>query len=277
MLLMYIKKILYHFKQMLKGLPKHPFLAWEKFLSHLEMDSGLSLIWLSPTRLFVRYKEKQILDGISFNDLKKVGNYYIPNTFKIDTSSIIYSAGIGTNITFDRAIHDISKAHVYMIDPTPMAKKYVEDQKIGDAFRFHPIALSTKDGEITFYPDNHPHDLTKTTSFSMINRTGAKNFLTVPCKTLKSFMNEQGHDKIDILKMDIEGAARPVLEQAIKDEIYPTIIICEFEIPANPVKAVKELNQIIELINTLKSKSYDCRTITDAHFGARIEFMGVKQ
>ena len=42
-------------------------------------------------------------------------------------------------------------------------------------------------------------------------------------------MHQNKHLKIDVLKLDIEGAAFDVLENIINDEIFPKQIVVEFE------------------------------------------------
>ena len=43
-------------------------------------------------------------------------------------------------------------------------------------------------------------------------------------------MNEYGHSKIDLLKLDIEGAEIEVLQQMLDDKIFPGYVLVEFDL-----------------------------------------------
>lgn len=46
-----------------------------------------------------------------------------------------------------------------------------------------------------------------------------ENTIKVEGKTIKSIMKELGHDRIDLLKLDIEGSEFSVLKSALMDEL----------------------------------------------------------
>jgi hypothetical protein len=43
-------------------------------------------------------------------------------------------------------------------------------------------------------------------------------------------MNKNNHNKVDLLKIDIEGAENIVLEQMLDDKIYPKYLCIEFDL-----------------------------------------------
>ena len=51
------------------------------------------------------------------------------------------------------------------------------------------------------------------------------------CEQLNSLMESNKHKHIDVLKMDIEGAAPPILNHMLDNKIYPNQIVAEFERP----------------------------------------------
>ena len=48
--------------------------------------------------------------------------------------------------------------------------------------------------------------------------------------SIKDIMNEYGHSKIDLLKLDIEGAEIEVLQQMLDDKIFPGYVLVEFDL-----------------------------------------------
>ena len=52
----------------------------------------------------------------------------------------------------------------------------------------------------------------------------------VDVDTIKNIMDRNGHDKIDLLKLDIEGAEINVLNQMLDDGICPRYILVEYDL-----------------------------------------------
>lgn len=171
-------------------------------------------------------------------DLEKLGGDYggwIVPTSLLSPSSICYCAGIGEDITFDRALIERFGCWVYAFDPTPRALKYVQNHA-GDLERFHliPVGLWSKDTTLNFYAPVDPRHV----SHSLVNLCGTTWSFEAECKCLRTLMCELEHDHIDLLKMDIEGAEFEVLENMIGESIRPKIICVEFDQPSPDAKTV---------------------------------------
>jgi len=52
------------------------------------------------------------------------GGWIIPNYINLNENSIIYSAGVGEDISFDLLLSDKYKSNIYLIDLTQKAKKH---------------------------------------------------------------------------------------------------------------------------------------------------------
>lgn len=157
--------------------------------------------------------------------LVNVGNYKILSD-NISQSSIIYSCGIAENISFDEAISQKYGCDVFMFDPTERSNKYmnsIDNPKL----KFFNIGIWKIDGNIKFYMPKNSGGI----NFSATNLFKTKMHIYLPCKTIKSLMYELNQTKIDILKMDIEGAAFEILEDILDNNIYPHQIIAEIERP----------------------------------------------
>lgn len=135
------------------------------------------------------------------------GGWTIPAGW-VDSSWTCYTAGVGEDASFDLALVELG-CEVVAIDPTPRAIDYVTPMLAEHPnLAFAPYALWSSDCELEFFPPaNREH-----VSFSATNRQRTTDPIRVDARTLGSIMAERGHGKVDLLKMDIEGAEYPVLE-----------------------------------------------------------------
>jgi hypothetical protein len=74
-------------------------------------------------------------------------------------------------------------------------------------------------------------------------------------------MNELGHKKIDILKLDIEGAEYDVMKDIYSSSIRPKQILIEFH-HGFPNVGIQETKNAIE---TIRSMGYDLFSISDTN------------
>lgn len=179
----------------------------------------------------------------------RVGNYLIhrlPNGSK----PIIYSFGIGNDITFDTAAADEFGVPIFMYDPTPGVALLMKEHEADGRFIFRNEGVYSREAEFKFYTSD------KTLNSSLYPIHGKTKHEVVRCRTLAAFMAENGHESIDILKMDVEGVADDVLSQVMDEtDIRPKQIITEFEIKGieNPLSY---LPKILAVAQKLKDKGY---------------------
>ncbi len=119
--------------------------------------------------------------------------------------SIVWSVGVGEDISFDEKLHDHFGMRIDAFDPTPRSLAWLRARGVPDWFHLHPIGLAGKDGIASFRPPANPMHV----SFAML--TGATNHtstgdITADVRCLASLALQLGHRAIDLLKMDIEGA-----------------------------------------------------------------------
>ena len=68
------------------------------------------------------------------------GGFYVCPVF-INENSIVYSFGIGEDISFDKALIDIHGCHVFGFDPTPKSIDWIKSQKLPENFNFYEYGL----------------------------------------------------------------------------------------------------------------------------------------
>jgi FkbM family methyltransferase len=140
--------------------------------------------------------------------------------------SVVYSFGVGEDITFDIGLIEAVDCNVHAFDPTPIAVDWITGQTLPEKFHFHPIGVSAINEEAEFQipPQEGWH------SFSLTADPGAQQVGSVKCpvRQLSTLMAQFGHDHLDLVKMDIEGFEYPVLDDMIKAAIRPTMLLVEF-------------------------------------------------
>lgn len=108
---------------------------------------------------------------------------------------------------------------MYAIDPTPKSLEYLQTQQLPNNFHVLPYALSETDALIEFaLPTTEGWVSGSIEKVRNDERNlDFENTIKVEGKTIKSIMRELGHDRIDLLKLDIEGAEFAVLKTALSD------------------------------------------------------------
>lgn len=153
------------------------------------------------------------------------GGFFVATDF-VDENSVVYSFGIGEDVSFDTEIIKKYNANVYGFDPTPKSVKWISEQILPDKFRFYDFGISDKTGPATFYFPKNPDFV----SGSVVEQSNIdlENGIDVQLKTLDDTAHFLGHQKIDILKMDIEGSEYDVLENIVKSDLVIGQILIEF-------------------------------------------------
>ena len=156
--------------------------------------------------------------GVSSDKLLRYGNEYggyILYTDLIGENPIVYSFGIGEDISFDLDILNRHGGEIYAFDPTPKSKKFIQGNKSTESgrIRFFSYGLADKCHLARFHlPKNDNY-----VSGSEIKYNGVKDeYIEVEMKDLNSIAEEQGHQRINILKMDIEGSEFKVIDSLDK-------------------------------------------------------------
>jgi FkbM family methyltransferase len=131
----------------------------------------------------------------------------------VNEDSVVYSFGVGEDASFDLSLIGATGSRVHAFDPTPKSIAWVKEHVPEARFEFHPWALADHDGSLTLWqPRNADH-----VSASLVQGDGSSGeSFEAPCYRLSSIMKKLGHERIDVLKMDIEGAEYGVLDDLAK-------------------------------------------------------------
>ncbi|MCU4156683.1 FkbM family methyltransferase [Carboxylicivirga sp. A043] len=172
------------------------------------------------------------------------GGFFVAPEY-IKPGSVVYSFGIGQDISFDRLLIEKYNCQVFGFDPTPKSIDWVKEQGAINNFHFVPVGISDKTGELEFFlPVNDNH-----VSGSLVDNavTNSDNTIKVPVKDLKTIAKELGHQSIDVLKMDIEGAEYDVIPSILESGINIRQVLIEFHHRLYP-QGNQKTKEAIELL-----------------------------
>ena len=152
------------------------------------------------------------------------GGFYIAPDF-VTKDSIVYSFGIGEDITFDRELIALTGCQIHGFDPTPKSINWLKSANPPENFMFHEYGIDSKNGDVTFFLPENPEHVSGTAVQTNDVRT---NSISVPMKNLETICNELGHNKIDVLKIDIEGSEYSVIPNILSSNIEIKQLLIEF-------------------------------------------------
>lgn len=159
--------------------------------------------------------------------------------------SVVYSFGVGDNIAWELALMKRFGVTVHAFDPTPASVAWIGGQELPARFHFHPLGIAAHDGTLSFRPPRHADGFNCRAIFDGSDAAG----MALPVRRLATLMAELGHRRLDVLKMDIEGAEYGVLQDMLAGPPLAQQLLVEFHdhFPgiglAATVQAVRGLNR----------------------------------
>jgi len=186
------------------------------------------------------------------------GGFYVCPKF-LNQNSIIYSFGIGEDISFDRAIIENHNCSVFGFDPTPKSINWVkQNPSLPLKFIFFNYGIADRSGLIDFYLPKNPEHVSG--SFVIQDNVDDKQKVLVEMKSLEDILNSIGHKQIDVLKMDIEGAEYNILDSVLECSIPINQILIEFHNRMFTGGKILTINAI----KKLKNHGYEIFGISDS-------------
>jgi len=217
------------------------------------------------------------------------GGWYIPLNINLNKHSVVYSGGVGEDMSFDLLLNDRHNCKIILIDPTARAlnhynevkhfyndksnfnfegdiqKDYNEYIKIlnpnFDNFKYINEGLWNKKDTLKFYKQSNE----KYVSQSLIENMYGENYDLIQVNSIKNIMEQCNHKQIDLLKLDIEGAEIEVMNQMLDDKIYPKYVLIEFDLlikNKDPEEKTKKLIERMLLKENYKILKNDYLNIT---------------
>ena len=163
----------------------------------------------------------------------------------IDQHSIVYSFGVGEDISFDMAMIAQYDCRVFAFDPTPRSIQWIQNQSLPEKFHFFDVGIANYDGYANFFPPTN----NRYVSFTVVENTFPTNeVVEAPVKKLETIASDLEHSHINILKLDIEGAEYDVLPDLLTSGIKIDQILVEFHHRFSSV-SVQQTQTAIDQLN----------------------------
>ena len=120
-------------------------------------------------------------------------------------------------------------------------------------------ALADRDGEIALFVNANNRG---ETSVRVVSADAGAAQLRVPAKSLLSLLHEEGYERVDAIKLDIEGAEDLVLDPFFRDApeaLWPGLIIMEYTLLSAGAQLEQRLRALgyREILRTNENVAYE--------------------
>lgn len=184
-------------------------------------------------------------DGLQIERLgSSYGGYWVPTALP-DASWLCLSGGVGEDTTFDDELLRRFGCTIVACDPTERSAAHVAARvEVGGSFRFVPVGLWSSDTTIEFFPPADPTEV----SYSAVNLQHTSNATSFPVRSIPSVLEAAGTDpapeRLDLLKVDIEGSEHRVVADALARGYRPAVICLEFDQPCPVRRAITTIRTV---------------------------------
>lgn len=177
----------------------------------------------------------------------------------LNGSSVVYSVGVGMDVSFDLALMARFGCQVSAFDPTPIAIEWVSKQQLPESFHFYPYGVAAYDGTAMFeLPEKN------SVSFTMMTNVESKSKSTIeaPVYRLTTILEKLGHQRVHLLKLDIEGGEYTVIPDLIKEVLPVDQLLVEFH--HRMLKEPNAAERTVDCVKTLANAGLELFHISPA-------------
>lgn len=177
--------------------------------------------------------------------LERIGSGYGGWTIPADLIQpdwTCYCIGVGIDASFDFGLVKRFGCSVFSMDPTPKAVQYMAKEDYDRSrLTFLPVGIWTSDTQLRFYEPANPLHASNLSTFDL---HGTGRFVTAECKSLTSIMKQLSHSHIQLMKLDVEGAWRDVVDKMIADRLVPPVFCVEMDSPVSLKSALNTIGKL---------------------------------
>ena len=234
--------------------------AWKR----LEKSPGYQKRKLFFKRLIGR--ELRLRPDIRVDCVSDGGWWFWPDS--LGEESVVYSLGVGEDVDLDLALIDRYGLELHAFDPTPNSVDMLATRPLPPEFHFHPWAITASDGALKLYPRVRRDGTKSDVMYTIVAGDAVRDdAIEVPAYTLQSVTTRLGHARVDLLKMDIEGAEYEVLDGMLAGAIRPEQLLVEFHHRFPTIG----IEKTAEVLGRLRDTGY--RIIAISETGREVSFL----
>jgi FkbM family methyltransferase len=144
-------------------------------------------------------------------------------TGALGPAPVVFSFGVGRDLSFECALIERFGATVHAFDPTPLALEWARAQRLPDRLVLRELGLADYDGTARFIPSRRVGG----ENFSMIRATGIGEPIDAPVRRFTTLAALAGAAP-ELVKLDIEGTEYAVLPDMLASGFRPRQLLIEF-------------------------------------------------
>ena len=155
--------------------------------------------------------------------VKRIGNrygggYIVPDL--MNSESLVYSFGLGEDISFDMDLISLYNCKIIGFDPTPKSVKFISElnNNLSKKFSFMQFGLSSKSGKKRLYLPQNPEHV----SGSLTKDLGGV-FIECDFLSFEDIIKKFSDTFVDLVKMDIEGEEYNIFGNWLTNNYIPPI------------------------------------------------------
>lgn len=141
----------------------------------------------------------------------------------LNKESVVYSGGVGEDISFEHELVKRFGCKIVLLDPSPTGVKTMERK--GNQIpqlQYLQMGVAGKCGVLKLAPPPEG-------GISWFAGENRGNTIEVPATDVETLMKKNGHDHIDLLKLDIEGCEYEVIDHILERKLRIRQICADFD------------------------------------------------
>ncbi len=188
---------------------------------------------LRGARERARHRRIGVPSALESSDVQWLGTAYggchVPGAL-LGPESACLCFGAGEDISFEEQVADTFGSRVHIFDPTPRAISYctrrIAGRRGGGQITFHPVGVWSANGTLRFYAPANPEHV----SHSILNMNrGPGEFFEAECFTPRTLMKRLEIDRVDLVKLNIEGAEYEVVRALLSEGVRPVVLCVTYD------------------------------------------------
>ncbi len=145
----------------------------------------------------------------------------------LQPGDLVYAIGVGKELSVEMDLIRRRGVEVHAFDPSPESMRWVASQQLPAGLHFHALGVAEHDG-IARLRARASESGGAPVMYSAVDATRSGPVVEAECLALASLMRRLGHERIGLLKLDVEGAEYGALRSMLASSLRPAQLLVEF-------------------------------------------------